>query len=93
MAQQPLPINTFQLPNGAPVANGSITVRLNTDGMVSGDSINTKFAPIALDSNGVIAGSPVFWPNSEISPIGTYYIVIVYTAAGQEVAGSLLVVV
>lgn len=92
-SQQPLPITTFQLASGAPVANGSIVIRLNTDGTVSDNSVNMKPTSIALDSNGVIIGSPVFWPNSTINPVGTYYVVTVYTAQGQKVAGPLKVIV
>ena len=93
MSQVSFPITTFQLPNGAPVANGSIIIRLNTDGSVSGNSIDSNFAPIALNSSGVITGSPLFWQNSSISPVGTYYILTVYSAQGQKVAGPLKVTV
>lgn len=93
MAQQPFPITQFQFPNGAPVANGSITIRLNTNGNASENSISAQFTRIALDSTGTPVGSPVFWPNAEINPPGTYYIVLVYTEAGQRVAGPLSITV
>jgi hypothetical protein len=93
MAKTALPITTFQLLNGAPVANGSISIRLNTDGNVSDVLLNTNYATIALDSSGTLVGSPSFWPNSEISPAGTYYIVTVYTKPGDRVAGPLKVIV
>jgi hypothetical protein len=47
---------------------------------------------IPLDSNGTIIGSPVFWPNDELQPSGTYYVYRVRSAAGQQVVGPSKVV-
>jgi hypothetical protein len=35
----------------------------------------------------------LFWQNSSISPVGTYYILTVYSSQGQKVAGPLKVTV
>ena len=82
-----LTVNTFQNPDGSPVAKGTIRIRLNIDGSVNDEQISSSFTNISLDSNGIIVGSPTFWPNSDISPSGTYYILLVYSASGQEISG------
>jgi hypothetical protein len=82
-----LPIHTFQYPTGAPVANGFIVISLSQAGSVNDTQLQSNSTRIPLDSSGVIAGSPTFWPNADISPAGTCYIVSVYSAQGQLVAG------
>ena len=86
---EPLVVNTFQLPNGQPVASGYMLIRLNMDGNVSGSSLqlcgNTIRLP--LDNNGILSSSYLFWPNNAISPSGTYYIYSIYTAQGELVLG------
>lgn len=91
MAQTALTVNTFVNPDGTPVANGYIRIRLNQDGSVSGNQIQASYTEIALDSNGTIIGSPVFWPNANINPSGTYYILLVYATTGQLVYGPNIV--
>ncbi len=87
MARQPLTITTFQYPDGTVVSNGTIQIRLNTNGSVSNTQIQNEFTTISLDINGVITGSPTFWPNTNILPAGTYYVMSVYSSSGQLVAG------
>lgn len=98
MAQTAFPITTFVLPNGSPVALGWITLHLNKDcqytatsgaGQV-GSRIKIK---VNLDSNGDIEGAPVFWPNSELLPNDSVYIMSVYRADGQRVLGPVDVTV
>lgn len=93
MAQQAFPITNYQLPDGSPVANGYLLIRLNIDGNVSDSSIDSNFIRVPLDSDGNISGSPVFWPNDEISPSGTYYVLKVYQANGKLVAGPMVVTI
>lgn len=81
------PLTTFQLPSGNPVANGSINVSLNTDGSVNNTQIQSNGDNISLNPSGVVVGTPTFWPNADISPPGSYYILSVYTSSGQLVAG------
>jgi hypothetical protein len=88
-----LVVNTFQNPDGSPVANGYILIRLCLDGSVDDDQINSNYTQINLNSSGVIIGSPTFWPNIDISPSGTYYIMFVYSSDGQIVSGPLKVTV
>ena len=87
MARQPLVVNTFQYPDGTPVANGYLIFRLSVDGSVNDTQIQRTFTKILLNSSGVVTGSPMFWPNSAILPAGSYYVMTVYSAVGQIVAG------
>ena len=81
-----LPVNTFQNPDGTPVANGYLLIRLNQDGSVNDTQIQSNFTQISLDSSGSIVGSPTFWQNANINPPGTYYILSVFSATGQLVS-------
>ncbi len=87
MPKVAFPLTTFQFPNGNPVANGSINVSLNTDGSVNNTQIQSHGDNISLNASGTIVGTPTFWPNSDIFPAGSYYIISVYTASGQLIAG------
>ncbi len=87
MPQIALVVHTFVNPDGTPVANGYIRIRLNQDGSVNNTQIQSSFTQIPLDSNGTIVGSPVFWTNASISPSGTYYVLQVYAASGQLISG------
>ncbi len=87
MARSPLPITNFQTPDGNPVINGYVLIRLNDDGSASSEQIQSNFTKLALDSSGNLVGSPLFWPNAEINPTGSYYIIQVYEANGQLVSG------
>lgn len=87
MAQTALVVNTFVNPDGSPVANGYIRIRLSQDGSVNDTQIQANFTTLALNSLGTIVGSPVFWPNAAISPPGTCYVLLVYTATGQLISG------
>jgi hypothetical protein len=87
MARSPLPITNFQTPDGNPVVNGYVLIRLSDDGMASGDQIQSNFTKLLLDSSGNLIGTPLFWPNASITPAGSYYIIQVYEANGQLVSG------
>lgn len=87
MSQIALIVNTFVNPDGSPVANGYMKIRLSEDGSVNNTQIQSNFTTVALDSLGTIIGSPVFWPNASINPPNTYYIQLVYEASGQLVSG------
>lgn len=91
--RQPLPITNYQYPDGTPVANGKLTINLNTGGLVSGNHIQFNKTTVLLDSSGNITGSPLFWPNADIYPTGTYYIVTVYDSTGNQVSGPDSVIV
>jgi hypothetical protein len=84
MAQQDLTL-TFQDPGGNPLAGGYITVRLNTDGCIVGSGGTQvaagRIVKVTLDSTG--SATFLIWPNDQLSPAGTVYIIIAYSATGQ----------
>jgi hypothetical protein len=87
--QAPLPIQTFVNPDGTPVANGYITVRLNVNAQVNVSGVFTQVQSnsikMLLDSSGTIIGGGNVWETSLMSPKteDLYYVVNVYTQAGQ----------
>lgn len=83
------PLTNFQFPDGNPVANGSVYIRLSQDAAVNtlGDHIQRNFSTVQLDSSGNMIGSPTFWKNSDLLPSGSYYIYNVYSDKGLLVAG------
>lgn len=86
------PIVKFQYPDSTPVANGYATIRLNQDGIANSvEQVGTNFVTVRFDSSGVPIGSPTFWSNGVIQPPNTNYILLVYSALGQLVAGPLIV--
>jgi hypothetical protein len=87
MSRAALTVNTFVNPDGTTVANGTVQMRLNVDGSVIDTQIQSTFTDFLLDAFGQLIGSPTFWPNSQISPSGTYYVQKVYNSNGQLVAG------
>ena len=89
----PLAINQFVNPDGSPVANGYLRIRLNQDGSTNDTQIQSNFIRVPLDLNGFIVGDPQFWPNLNISPPGSYYILLVYNATGQLVSGPSVITV
>lgn len=98
MAQSAFPISTFVLPNGNPVALGWITLHLNKDcqyttGGTPGQVGSRIKVRVNLDANGDIEGAPVFWPNSELLPNDSVYIMSVYREDGQLVLGPVEVTV
>jgi len=85
---------TFQFPNGQPVANGYIVVRLSADGASSDGQIYSQIGTrLLLDENGNIIGDGGFTPNTDITPANTSYLVTAYSATGQFVLGPVAVTV
>lgn len=89
MAKMPLPITNYQQVDGNPVANGYLIVWLNRDGRVAGNHIQFNATIVPLDSNGNISGTHTFWPNADIIPSGTYYIVDVHSQLGQLITNGI----
>lgn len=83
----PLPITQYVYLNDVPVANGYLLLSLNVNGQAGSEQLQDNKYKIPLDVNGTIVGTPTFWPNSLISPAGTYYVCTVYNSTGQIVAG------
>src|SRR5271154_6661871 len=68
-----------------PVANGRFDIRLNKDAMSPAGQVGTQVDAIDLDANGAPEGPPTFWPNSELSPNNTSYILKVFNAQGEQI--------
>lgn len=80
---QPLAM-TFKDSSDTPIANGTLTLRLNTDGMSADKQISAEVVvKIILDGSGSVSQN--ITPNASISPAGTIYFAKVYTAQGQLV--------
>jgi hypothetical protein len=94
-----MPVNqiidgTFQDIQANPLANGYLLFQLNQDGTTSDSSGDTLVCSqytikVPLDSNGNVVTSPTYslWPNSLLSPSGSFYTVSAYSAKGQLVWG------
>ena len=92
-----LPQTQFTDSEGNPIANGYLIIRINTDAQVPVlllQLVAGRTVQIPLDNNGNITGSGTtfLYPNSELSPDDTVYIVSVYTANGQLVSDDTIVV-
>jgi len=87
MAREQLDFGVFQDAAGNPLALGYLTVRLNTDAVSNdGDQVSAGIiVTVPLDANGLISGSAQFWPNNQLTPTDTVYIIKAYTARGQLV--------
>jgi hypothetical protein len=87
MAQRQI-TGTWQLANGSPLALGYLKVRLSTDAAVlgvGGDQITAgKIVTVNLDSSGTISGTILFWPNDQLTPTNTVYIIQAFSASGQK---------
>jgi hypothetical protein len=67
-----------------PLANGLLTLRLNTDAQLSGDQISAeRIVNIPLDSSGAMSQN--ISRNDLMVPAGTVYFAKAYTAKGQLV--------
>lgn len=79
----PLPIGQFVLPNGLPLANGYVLLRLNTDAQAAGNQICAGAkVRINLDEDGLPIGGPSFPANSTMLPNNTVYLLSAFTSAG-----------
>ncbi len=85
MAKRQIVNGNFQSPSGAPLANGYLTLRLSTDAVTSSnDQIAAKrLVTVPLDSLGNVQGVVDIWPNDQLTPTNTVYILRAYTAQGQ----------
>lgn len=87
MAREQLDFGVFQDVAGNPLALGYLTVRLNKDAVTAtGDQISAGIVvTVPLNADGFIAGAAMFWPNNQLTPTDTVYIIKAYTARGQFV--------
>lgn len=76
------------------MALGWIILHLNKDCLSPTGQVGSKpKIKINLDVNGQLDGAPLFWPNSELMPNDSVYILSVYTSVGQRVLGPVEITV
>lgn len=87
MARVSFPLSVFQDSDGNPISFGYVLVNLSTDVKTpTPTQIASSFvAKINLDINGAVTGSPMVWPNAQLSPSDSVYVYSVYSRLGQEV--------
>jgi hypothetical protein len=94
MALSPITQTLFNLPNGQPVANGSVKIHINKDCTSPTGLVGQKIKiTVDLDANGVPITGPLFWPNSELTPLDTVYIFEVFNDALLRICGPIPVYV
>jgi hypothetical protein len=77
----------FQDFEGNVLANGYLTMQLSHDEQESVDPGNIVGAfalRVPLDANGNIAGTVSVWPNDQLNPASSYYVVNAYRADGAQ---------
>lgn len=89
------PQTTFTDAGGNPLSNGYLLIRLSADAQAPDSSqiASQRVMRVALDANGVITGGPEFWPNSEMNPSSTVYLLSVFRQNGQKLISDLPVTV
>ncbi len=74
----------FQDALGNPLDSGYLTFRLNTDASTGTNQVSAGIiVRVELDASGNVRDSVSFWPNDQLSPSGTVYILAAYTSRGQ----------
>jgi hypothetical protein len=86
MALRQIINGNFQSPSGVPLAFGYVTFRLSTDAVTdTGQQVSSELLiTVPLDVNGNVLGTSL-WPNDQLTPADTVYILRAYTAAGELV--------
>jgi hypothetical protein len=94
MAQVGFPYTTFYTASGAPLSDGYIEIEIIND-VQSPDGLLCRGMILqqALNSSGVVTSVPQVWPNADLLPAGSYYVLNSYTADGQLVSGPTMVTV
>lgn len=74
---------------GNALALGTVVLQLSNDAVTNDASPNKLVSAnvpiiINLDANGNVTGTPKIWSNSELTPSGTSYSVMAFTAAGAQ---------
>src|SRR5690348_12015866 len=90
MATQVQIINgSFQDAEGNLLANGSLTLELSQDEQAagSGQICAKRIVTVPLDANGNVSGTVNVWPNDQLTPANSYYLVKGFNSLGQLVWG------
>lgn len=87
MARVAFPLSVFQDSDGNPVSFGRVLVNISTDVQTpTPEHIAASFVVgIDLDVNGAVIGSPLVWPNAELTPSDAVYVYSVYSQVGQAI--------
>jgi hypothetical protein len=78
---------TFQAPNGVPLAGGTVVIRLNQDasiGAINGPQVSANRTTVTT-LNSLGSATISVWPNDQLFPSGSIYIVRAYSVLGQLV--------
>jgi hypothetical protein len=88
----PFPVNQYALANGKPLANGNLLIHLNYDALSPNGQIGARIKNnVVLGDAGQIAAldGPTFWPNSQLKPSNSVYILEAFNADGLRVLGPI----
>lgn len=85
MSQRRIINGGWQDAKGNPLAQGYLTFRLVTDGHSGVQVAAGRLVTVPLDDFGDISGTVLLWTNDSLTPAGTTYSIIAYTASGQAV--------
>lgn len=81
---------TWQYPDGTPVANGKLFLRLSQDAQISGSGgqvSGRSYVVVNLDANGNVPANTTVWGNDSLLPLGTTYSCFVTAPGGARVWG------
>jgi len=79
---------TWVSPEGAAIAFGTISLKLNQDAVVvSTSQIAPRIVQFTLTSAGAIPANTQIWCNDEVSPSGTFYALTIMEQGGGVVYG------
>lgn len=94
MARTDFPNQTFQDLDGSPLVLGYIVIRISNDAMASDGQVCAGMSlTVPLDTVGTVTYIPQVWPNGELTPDDSTYVLEAFRANGQRVLGPLNVTV
>ncbi|SRR6266851_6179781 len=86
MAQRRIIQGFFQDALGNPLAFGFLNIRLNTDATTGSTQVSAGIITrVPLDAVGNVSGIVVLWPNDQLSPAKTVYVLSAYDFRNQLV--------
>ena len=94
MSRQAFPFTTFTDPSGSALSGGYILLEVNED-VQSPSGLLCRGMTLRgeLDVNGALISVPQVWPNSQLLPSDSYYVLRGYTSSGELVLGPMRVTV